>query len=73
MNPKIQQIRQLCKEKGYALNRRWTIKTEHYQILNSRLGGWGEMVISIYDGKLTHCGKFDDAMLDKVIEELKSL
>lgn len=73
MDAKINQIRQIAKAMGYQLHRRWQIKTAHYTITNSRLGGWKEMVLDIRDGREMYCGKFPEGLLDAVIAELNEI
>lgn len=73
MNPKVNQIRQIAKAMGYQLHRRWQIKTAHYTITNSRLGGWKEMVLDICHDKTMWCGKFPEEVLDAVIAELNEI
>lgn len=76
MNRKIQEIRQLCKALGNPLNRWWKVETPTYTIVNSRLGGWKEMIISARN-RITgeyHCGiHWTDDALDTIISELKAM
>lgn len=74
MKRKIQKIRQLCKEKGFSLRCGWAIETPNYYVMNSRLGGWREMILVGIRKKdcQTYCGiHWTEEVLDEIFAELK--
>ena len=71
LTAKVNELVALLKEKGYAMNRRWSIKTTSHIIRNTKMGGQFTAILDI-DNKWKESQGLTVELVQEAINELNS-